>query len=240
MPNRNPFDEEEPEQVEETTNKIFFVAILRNDETLVKYCQLLGNYDAILTQIIPKIEKKNGIKMTLNYEQFCFHYIYDNSITYFCITQNVFDQHKAFQFLLRIKNKFETQYQKRMLTALPFAFHAEFLPTLAIETKRYSENMSFEKINQIQEQIDETRQILCEDIDRLTDRGESLHLLVDKSDQLSTTSMSFKVSSRDVARRFYWKHIRMTVLFFLLSLLGVYFIVAYSCGGWAMKNCIQK
>jgi hypothetical protein len=47
--------------------------------------------------------------------------------------------------------------------------------------------MSFEKINQIQEQIDETRQILCEDIDRLTDRGESLHLLVDKSDQLSTT-----------------------------------------------------
>lgn len=69
MPNKNPFDEEEPEQVEETTNKIFFVAILRNEETLVKYCQLLGNYDAILAQIIPKIEKKNAIKMTLNYEQ---------------------------------------------------------------------------------------------------------------------------------------------------------------------------
>jgi hypothetical protein len=67
---KNPFDEEEEEHIEENaSNKIFFVAILRNDEILVKYCQLLGNYDAVLAQIIPKFERKNGIKMTFNYEQ---------------------------------------------------------------------------------------------------------------------------------------------------------------------------
>ena len=49
--------------------RIFFVAILRNDETLVKYAQLLGNYDQILEQITPKIVKTNGTKMTFNYEQ---------------------------------------------------------------------------------------------------------------------------------------------------------------------------
>lgn len=232
--NYSPNDDEPSNQ----DHRIFFVAILRNDETLVKYAQLLGNYDQILNQVFPKIIKKNDTRMTFNYEQFCFHYIFDNTITYFCITKNVFDQVKAFKFLVRIKHKFERQYQQRVHTALPFAFHAEFLPTLAIETKRYSENLSFEKINEIQEQIDETRQILCEDIDRLVDRGESLHLLVDKSDQMSSASMTFKQQSRSVHRRLYWKHIRVLVGFFLLSLVIVYCIISFSCGGLLWKKCV--
>jgi len=219
--------------------RIFFSAIVRNDETLVKYAQLVGNYDQVLSQVMPKVVKTNGIKMTFNYESFCFHYIYDNTITYFCITQNVFDKNKAFQFLTRIKNKFEAQYASRRFTALAFAFHAEFLHTLAIETKRYSENLSFDKINEIQSQIEETRQILCEDIDRLTDRGESLHLLVDKTDQLSDASVSFKVASRELSRNFFWRNIRMIVGASLLVLLAIYFIVSLSCGGLLWQNCMR-
>jgi hypothetical protein len=49
--------------------KIFFVAIIRNDETLVKFSQFTGNYEEILSQVLPKIVKTNGIKMTLNYEK---------------------------------------------------------------------------------------------------------------------------------------------------------------------------
>lgn len=54
---------------EQSDSRIYFVAILRNEETLVKHQQLLGNYDQILEQVIPKIVKTNGIKMTFNYEQ---------------------------------------------------------------------------------------------------------------------------------------------------------------------------
>ncbi|CAF1080835.1 unnamed protein product [Brachionus calyciflorus] len=137
-------------EITNSETKIFFVAIIRNDEILVKYSQLNGNYDEILEQVKSKFVKTNGVKMTFNYENFCFHYIFNNTITYFCITKDVFDKLKAFQFLERIKLKFESQYQKRMHTALPFAFQAEFLPTLAIETKRYSENLSFDKINEVE------------------------------------------------------------------------------------------
>ena len=107
--------------------------------------------------------------------------------------------------------------------------------------------MSFEKINEIEQEIDATKQILCENIDQLTDRGESLHLLVDKSDQLSNTvnlkfcfnenhlcsqiytfffklqSVSFKVTSTNLARSYYWKHIRLIAGFFLLSLVIIIF-----------------
>lgn len=220
--------------------KIFFVAIVRNDETLVKYSQFAGNFDDILfTQIMPKVVKKNRIKMTFNYDQdFCFHYIYDNSIIHFCVTKTVFDQQIAFQFLDRIKAKFESQYQKRMHTALPFAFQAEFAPLLILETKRYSESMSFNKLDQVQSQIDETRQILTEDIDRLTDRGEKLHLLVDKTEHMSETAVSFKVNSRNLQRAAYFRYIRLTMMLVALALEAIYLVISLSCGGFDWKTCV--
>lgn len=53
-------------------DKIFFVAIIRNDEVLVKYSQLNGNYDEILEQVMQKFVKTNGVKMTFNYEKYEF------------------------------------------------------------------------------------------------------------------------------------------------------------------------
>lgn len=52
-----------------TNEKIYFVAILRNDEVLVKYSEYVGNFNELLQQILPKIVRTNGIKMTLNYEE---------------------------------------------------------------------------------------------------------------------------------------------------------------------------
>ena len=57
------------QQTSNTNNKIYFVAILRNDETLVKFTEYSGNFDELLEQILPKIFKTNGIKMTFNYEE---------------------------------------------------------------------------------------------------------------------------------------------------------------------------
>jgi vesicle-associated membrane protein 7 len=235
----NPFETEDEPLLDNNDDKIFFVSILRNEETLVRYSQFSGNYDEILSQIMPKIVKTNGIKMTFNYENFSFHYIYDNTIIYFCITKKIFDKVKAFQFLERIKSKFESQYQRRVHTALPFAFNAEFLPILVVETKRYSENLSFNKLNQVQVKVDETKNILCENIDKLTDRGEKLHLLVDKTEMLTESSVSFKVSSRDLARSLYFRNVRVILFFSILILIGIYLIVAMACGGVTLKTCIK-
>jgi hypothetical protein len=65
----NPFEDEIEPFLENHDDKIFFVAILRNEENLVRYSQFSGNYDEILSQIMPKIVKTNGLKMTFNYEK---------------------------------------------------------------------------------------------------------------------------------------------------------------------------
>lgn len=67
-------------------SKIFFVSILRNNEILVKYAQYTGNYDQLLEQVLPKIVKTNGIKMTLNYERFPFKF----KSFFFIMIENLF------------------------------------------------------------------------------------------------------------------------------------------------------
>jgi len=225
----NPFEDQQ--------NKIFFVAILRNNETLVKFTEYSGNFDELLQQILPKIFKTNGIKMTFNYEDYCFHYIYDNTIIYFCVTKNVYDKFKAFQFLERIKSKFESQYQKRVYTALPFAFQTEFLPTLANETVKYSEVQSTEKIREVESHVNETKQILSQNLDKLTERGEKLHLLVDKTENLCESSISFKNTSRSIARYYWLKRVKFAIVLILLLLVGLYFGLWMLCGGPTLQKC---
>ena len=62
-----------------TNEKIYFVAILRNDEVLVKYSEYVGNFSELLQQLLPKIVRTNGIKMTLNYEEYTYISFYSNS-----------------------------------------------------------------------------------------------------------------------------------------------------------------
>jgi hypothetical protein len=53
----------------DTDNKIFYSAIVRNEETLCQYAQFAGNFDIVLSQVLPKIVKTDDIRMTFNYEE---------------------------------------------------------------------------------------------------------------------------------------------------------------------------
>ena len=45
-------------------------------------------------------------------------------------------------------------------------------------------------------------------LDELVERGEKLDLLVDKTDNLSATAVTFKTTTRAVHHQMWWKHIR--------------------------------
>lgn len=52
--------------------------------------------------------------------------------------------------------------------------------------------MSFDKMNEVESRVIETKQILSQNIDKLTERGEKLHLLVDRSENMcEAVSYSF-------------------------------------------------
>ncbi len=60
---------------------------------------------------------------------------------------------------------------------------------------------------------EEKRLIKHSILDDLVERGEKLDLLVDKTDNLSATAVTFKTTARTVHHKMWWKNIRYDLMF---------------------------
>lgn len=81
-----------------------------------------------------------------------------------------------------------------------------------------------------QREIDGVREIMTENIERVLERGERIDLLVDKTDRLGNSARDFRVRSRGLRRRMWWKNVKLMVLLVLVVLFLVYLFVGFGCG----------
>lgn len=76
--------------------------------------------------------------------------------------------------------------------------------------------------------------------ENVTARGERVELLVNKTENLRNTSVSFRKTSRNLARAMFWKNIKLYVLVGSILLFLIYVIISMACGGLAWQSCIHK
>lgn len=219
---------------------ILFATVSRGNTVLAKYASCSGNFTEVVDQVLAKISPENA-KLTYSHGNYLFHYISDNRIIYLAITDDDFERSKAFAFLSDIKRRFEIQYGDRAQTALPFSMNSEFSRTLNAQMHHYSSDVSSpDKLTEVQEQADELKGILVKNIDSIASRGERLQLLVDKTDDLSSTSTTFRKTSRNLAHSMWWKNMKLTVILVVIVIIVIYIIVSMACGGLGWKKCVKK
>lgn len=90
-----------------------------------------------------------------------------------------------------------------------------------------------------QSEIDNVREIMTENIERVLERGERIDLLVDKTDRLGTNARDFRVRSRGLRRRMWWKNVKLMVLLVLVAVFLVYLFVGFGCGLPAWGRCLR-
>lgn len=76
--------------------------------------------------------------------------------------------------------------------------------------------------------------------ENVTARGERLELLVNKTENLRDTSVSFRQTSRNLARAMFWKNIKLYVILGTILLFIIYVIISMACGGLLWQSCIHK
>jgi len=217
---------------------ILFSAVARSTTILAKYASCAGNFNEVVDNIISKISPEAD-KLTYTHGSYLFHYVTSSHrITYLCITDEDYERSRAFQYLSEIQRRFEMQYGSRSLTALPYAMDSEFSKVLASQIRRYASISPSEvdKIDKVQGQVDELKGIMVKNIDSLTSRGEQLELLLDKTEDLNTNSVSFKRTSSGLARSMWWKDVKLTVIILFIVIIVSYVIVSICCGGLDWKN----
>lgn len=144
----------------------------------------------------------------------------------------------SFGFLVEVRKQFLAQYPPETtdFSDLPNygagAFNGQ-LRQLMVEygTTEQGRDDAFANARR---EIDDVRGIMTRNIEGLLERGERIDLLVDKTDRLGGSAREFRVRSRGLKRRMWWKNVKLMSLLALvlgLIVLAVVISVKNSIGG---------
>lgn len=218
---------------------ILYSVISRGNTILAKYASCAGNFAEVTEQIIAKIPGHDN-KLTYSHGNYLFHYICESKIIYMCITDDEFERSRAFLFLNEMKRRFQTAYGTNLDNAIGYAMNSEFSTVLANEMKHYSESHDVDTISKVHGELDELKNIMVKNIDNIAMRGERLELLINKTENLSNNSVTFRKTSRNLARSLFWKNVKLYVIIALIIAVIIYIIVSLSCGGLLWQGCLAK
>ncbi|XP_060765006.1 vesicle-associated membrane protein 8 [Neoarius graeffei] len=86
------------------------------------------------------------------------------------------------------------------------------------------------KINQLQDQVNDVKVILKDNINKVMERGERLDDLIGKTDDLQASADSFQRTSARVSRKYWWKNTKMMIIIGVVVFIIVLLIVLLATG----------
>lgn len=147
-----------------------------------------------------------------------------------------------FGFLVEIKKRFLSRFEPSStdFASMPNYGAASFNTELKKLMVEYGTTKAGkdDAISNVQSEIDNVRGIMTENIERVLERGERIDLLVDKTDRLGGSASEFRIRSRGLRRKMWWKNVKLMVLLTIVVIFLLYLFVGFGCGlpGWS--RCI--
>ncbi|OQS04380.1 vesicle-associated membrane protein [Thraustotheca clavata] len=208
---------------------IVYALVARGKIVLAEYTASSGNFPTVTRVLLAKIPLEDS-KMSYVYDMHVFHYIVKDGITYLCMADNDFKRRVPFQFLEDMKNRFLTTYGDRGRTAIAFAMNAEFQHVIQRQMDYFNANPEVDTVIQVQQSLDEVKDTMVENIEKVLGRGEKFELLVDRTDQLNQQSFVFNRKSRKLRKAMWWRSMKMWLCLGCLAVLIIYFVISMACG----------
>lgn len=230
------------------TSPLLYACIAHHSTILTEHASsAVANTSQLVTTILPKIQHETAQKLTYTHANYNVHYIADappsNSradqlsgagLTYLVVANASLSRRIAFGFLVEIKKRFLAAHdpERTDFAALPAYGAAAFNSQLKQLLLEYGTTKAGQEdaISNVQSEIDNVRGIMTENIERVLERGERIDLLVDKTDRLGGSARDFRVRSRGLRRRMWWKNVKLMVLLAVVVVFLVYLLVGFGCG----------
>lgn len=222
-----------------------------------------SNASSLASIILPKISHTTPQKLTYTHERLFVHYIADSpstsaspssssassstepsshaALTYLVIGPSELGRRIPFAFLLDLKKSFLHQFPPAPTTSfsdLPAYGCASYNTTLKSLVAQYNTQPPSDSLTAAKQEIENVRDIMTENIERVLERGERIDLLVDKTDRLGGAARDFRVRSKGLRRRMWWKNVRLMVLLAVVVVFLLYLFVGFGCGLPAWSKCV--
>ncbi|EED16956.1 synaptobrevin-like protein Sybl1, putative [Talaromyces stipitatus ATCC 10500] len=213
--------------------------------------------------ILPKISHDKPQKLTYTHDRLFVHYIADSpssqdggsgskngstepdshsSLSYLVVATAEQGRRIPFAFLLEAKRKFLSAYPPSTtdFSTLPAYGCAAYNSELRALLQQFNTAPPSDSLASARREIDSVRDIMTENIERVLERGERIDLLVDKTDRLGGSAHDFRMRSRGLRRRMWWKNVKVMFLLGVVLVFLIYLFVGMGCGLPSWGRCIGK
>lgn len=107
-----------------------------------------------------------------------------------------FGRHIPFVFLKDIQAKLLEKYTAaQILNTPPYGIQSSFSKTIQQQMEYYNNSDGDNKLKRVQHEIDQVKDVMSHNIDRVLERGDRIDILVDKTHGLSQQAFAFKKRS---------------------------------------------
>ncbi|KAJ4300387.1 hypothetical protein N0V88_003061 [Collariella sp. IMI 366227] len=221
-------------------------ACIAHNSTILTECNTSASSQtsSLASLILPKIDHASPQKLTYTHGTHHIHYIasspseYPSSqpsaggLTYLVVSDSAaVNRRISFGFLVELRTRFLAQFPPETTDFgdLPnygcAGFNGE-MRGLMVEYGTTAHGRD-DAITNAKREIEDVKGIMTRNIEGLLERGERIDLLVDKTDRLGGSAREFRVRSRGVKRRMWWKNVKlMALLGFVVVLILVTIVVS--------------
>ncbi|KAF1950170.1 synaptobrevin-domain-containing protein [Byssothecium circinans] len=237
--------------------QLLYAGIAHNTRVLCEHnASPSSKASSLLSLILPKLQHTTSEHKTLDVDPYYAHYhtlspsslpsadanVSAGGLTFLVVAEKTLGQRVPFGFLTRLEHKFFEQWDAKStdFASLPSFGCAGFNGAMARLMGEMGETESGQQdaLRTAQREIDGVREIMTENIERVLERGERIDLLVDQTDRLGSTAKDFRLRSKGLRRRMWWKNVKLMVLLALVVVFLVYLFVGFGCGLPAWGRCL--
>lgn len=192
------------------------------------------NPSMVARKILKTIEGQQNTKMSYVYSKHFFHYMLSNGLVYLCMAEESFSRRNCFMFLADVAGRFEATFGDRGLSASPYEMSDEFYKVLQSQMQYFTKHK--DPMAQVKGEVEEVKDLVSQTIEKVIDRNERIELIVDRSEELSRSSYSFRRSSTTLKRAMMCKNLQTTLTLAAVALVIIICIVVGFCG-WDFHSC---
>ncbi|KAK9136920.1 hypothetical protein Sjap_007514 [Stephania japonica] len=211
--------------------------VARGTMVLAEYTEFTGNFPAIAAQCLQRLPSSNN-KFTYNCDHHIFNFILEDGYAYCVVAKESVGKQISIAFLERVKADFKKKYGGgKADTAIAKSLNKEFGPVMKEHMQYIIDHAEeIEKLIKVKAQVSEVKSIMLENIDKTIDRGESLNVLADKTEDLRSQAQEFRKQGTKVRRKMWLQNMKIKLVVLGILLLLVLIIWVSICKGFDCTN----
>eukprot|EP01080_Neovahlkampfia_damariscottae_P008370 gene8370-195_t len=195
----------------------------RLTEVISDYPKNAKSLSDLVKSVLEKIPTNVEHKHTYQHDNYNLNYKCNGHFTYFCLTSDDFPLRVTFSFL----DDLETNHMRTRTTQKNFS-------SLIKDKMAHFNNLDHDSISVLKKKVDDTKEVMLENIDKVISRGTDLDELVEKTESISVKSKKFSKDAKTLKIKTMYRNIVFVTFCIIFTIvliaIGIFVLIWILCG----------